>query len=498
MNVLLISPAMKNNLPPACHNEPPMGLVSIATHLSHRGHRVKVVDRLVKVTNIDKIIKEFKPDFVGITLMYVKTIADACKCSLISHKYGAKVVWGGYLATVIPELILNEDFADFVVIGEGEFVWDELLREEQDGKKYHEIKGLAYKKDAQTIINESRELSDLSELPAMDFSFINPRDYFQLYSFCKNQVHLYTSKGCPGRCAFCHNAHFNHSVHRKRPIEQVVSEVRSMVKDYGADGIYFEDEILRTNSKDIAEICEAFRNSGIDFVWGCKMRIGILTPEDFRTMHDSGCRWIFFGVESASEEMCRSIHKGINLEQVKTDISNCAAAGILPTASFIVGLPDETSEQLQKTVDMAKALKDAVIFCSFLIPYVGAEYYKILTAAEKIKPVKKLFELKAYPISNEYLKVNFSKIPSRELKVVRAYMLWWSFKTKPSVQDDSGYSLTKKAIKETFGHLSVRGVKGICSETYGVLHMGLSFGLNLFCFPGVKKKYGLKLNRNRN
>lgn len=488
---------MKNNMPPACHKEPPMGLLSIATFLTQCGHTVKVIDRLVKVRNIEREIAAFRPDFVGITLMYVKTIQDACRCSKAAKKHGAQVVWGGHLATVIPELILKESFVDFVIMGEGELTFRDLLLAFEADKRYAEIKGLAYKESGSIRVNVCRDLTNLEELPPMNFDFVNPADYFQSYSFCKKQIHLYTSKGCPGRCAFCHNPFINNSVHRQRPIEHVLEEVRILVEEHGADGIYFEDEILRTNSKDIAEICQAFRNSETRFIWGCKMRIGILTPEDFSVMYESGCRWIFFGIESASEEMCRIMHKGIRLQDVQKDISNCAEAGILPTASFIVGLPDETPAQLKQTVDMAKALRSAITFCSFLVPYVGAEYYRNLVSDNRITPVETLSELIKYPTSNEYLPNNYSAIPDRDLKVVRAYLLWWSFKVKPKSGDTTGFSLSKKAISETFGNLYVRGIRGVLSETYGVVHMAVSFAFNLFCFPRIKKKYGLTWKREK-
>jgi radical SAM superfamily enzyme YgiQ (UPF0313 family) len=128
-------------------------------------------------------------------------------------------------------------------------------------------------------------------------------------------------------------------------------------------------------------------------------------------MYQSGCRWIFFGVESASEEMCRIMHKGISLSEVQEDIENCAAAGILPTASFIVGLPDETVEQLKQTVTMAKSLTSAVTFCSFLVPYVAAEYYNKLIAKNQIVPAENLSELINYPTSNEYLPTTTPRFP---------------------------------------------------------------------------------------
>ncbi len=494
MNVLLISPAMKNY---RRTSELPMALISIATFLTQKGHHVKVIDRLVKVTNIEKIVEAFKPDFVGITLMYVKTIDDAHKCAEISHKYGAKVVYGGHLASDAPELVLKENYVDYVIMGEGEHAWQELLLAYQNGEEYADIKGLAYKKDNQIVINECREFCNLADLPPMDFSFVNPADYFQTYNYCKKQVHLYTSKGCPGRCSFCFNAHFNHSVHRKRPLAHVLIEIRSLIEEHGADSIYFEDEILRTSSKDIAEVCEALKNSGIGFVWGCKMRIGVLKPQDFITMYESGCRWIFFGVESGSDEIIRQVHKGTNLNDVKSDIDNCIRAGILPVSSFIVGLPGETCEQLKKTVALGKSLRGSIMFCTFFQPFYGAEYYNKLLSVGKINPVKNLDDIREYPILDEYLGVNYSNIPSRHLKVVRAYFLWWSFKTKSPSRDDTKYSLTKKAFRQTFGTISRLGVSGIFTETYSALRTVLSFGLNLFFFPRIKKKYQLVLDRNR-
>jgi anaerobic magnesium-protoporphyrin IX monomethyl ester cyclase len=494
VNVLLISPAMKSY---RRTSELPMALISIATFLTQKGHRVKVIDRLVKVTNIEKIVEAFKPDFVGLTLMYVKTIDDARKCAQVSRKYGAKIVYGGHLASDTPELVLNENYVDFVIMGEGEHAWQELLLAYQNGEEYSGIKGLAYKKDDRIVLNECRNFCDLADLPPMDFSFVNPPDYFQTYNYCKKQVHLYTSKGCPGRCAFCFNAHFHQSTHRKRPVEHVVEEIRCLVNEYGADGIYFEDEILRTNSKDIVEICEAFKASGINFVWGCKMRFGILKPEDYALMYESGCRWIFSGVETASKDMCSIIHKGIKLDDARTDISNCAKAGILPVTSFIVGLPDETSENLKETVQFAKSIEESVIFCGYFVLFYGSEFYEKFLAEGKITPAKKLDDLNEYPIIDDYFKVNYSKTPTRDLKVIRAYLLWWSFKTSPPSKDDSEYSLMKKAFTESFKTVSRMGLIGFFAEVYSAFFVAVSFGFNLFCFPRIKKKYGLTLNRTQ-
>lgn len=492
MRVLLISPAMKNY---RRISEIPLALVSIATYLTRCGHTVKVVDRLVKVKSIEKTIESFQPDFVGITLMYVKSIDDAVHCSKVAQRFGAKVVWGGHLASDAPEIVLKERCVDFVIMGEGEHAWDELLRAHHTGERYSFIKGLAYKEDCRILINDCREFCDLADLPELDFRFIHPPDYFQTYHYCRKQLHIYTSKGCPGRCAFCFNPHFNKSVHRKRPLEHVLNEIRSLVNNYGADGIYFQDEILRTNSNDIAEICEALRSTNLDFVWGCKMRIGVLTKEDFEIMYNSGCRWIFFGVETASPEMCSSIHKGISVEQVYIDIANCANAGILPVSSFIVGLPDETPDQLIQTVALAKALPASLAFCAYFVLWYGSEYYTRLVENKTIRPAQTLDDLKEYPIIDDYFKANYSKIPTRDLKVVRAHFFWWSFRTKTPSEDTSKHSLTKKAFAEYFGTISRLGFLGFLTEAYSAMFTAVSFGINLFCFPGIKRRYGLTLKR---
>ena len=494
MNVLLISPAMKNY---RRTSELPMALISIATFLTQHNHNVKVIDRLVKATNIEKIAEAFKPDFVGITLMYSKTIEDARKCAQVCRNHGAKIVYGGHLASNAPELVLQENYVDFVIMGEGEHAWQEVLLAYQNGEDYSRIKGLAYKQKGQTIINECREFCNLADVPPLDFSFVRPSDYFQTYNYCKKQVHLYSSKGCPARCAFCYNAHFHHSVHRTRPVEHVIEEIRSLINVYGADGIYFEDEILRTNPKDVAEFCAEMKNSGINFVWGCKMRIGILKAEDYVQMYESGCRWIFFGVETASKDMCSIIHKGIRLDDARKDISNCAKAGILPVSSFIVGLPDETSENVYETAQFAKSLKESVIFCGYFVLFYGTEFYNKLLAEGRIPPVKKLDDMIEYPIIDDYFKVNYSKTPTRDLKVVRAYLLWWSFITPAPSKDDTGYSLMKKAFVESFRTVSRRGLLGLVAEIYSAMFVSVSFGFNLLCFPRIKKKYGLKLNRTQ-
>ena len=252
MKVLFINPSV-GYYTRALSN--PLGLLSIATHIKNNGHEVKLEDRCVHKVNINKLLDSFKPDIVGVSLMSSRGLIDAEKISKAARAKGIPVVWGGQMPSLQMEQVLDLDLVDYISYGEGEETWLEMARNYDVGLSFDDIRGLAFVKNGEYIETEKRELMELSVLPKLDWNLINPCDYFQTGYGCKNQVHIYYSKGCIGNCSFCYNNQYNCSVRRQRPLDYVIEEMRLLAEKYGADGFEFTDDLMFSNRAQMLEFC---------------------------------------------------------------------------------------------------------------------------------------------------------------------------------------------------------------------------------------------------
>lgn len=488
MRVLLVNPVMKRYYKsPTC----PLGLLSIATYLNQRGYTVKIIDAVVQKVNYQKEISAFKPDIVGVSVISNKSVADAVAVSKAVRAQKIPVVWGGPLASAIPEIILQSGFVDYVIIGEGEITWDMLLEALEKHSPLETVDGLAFFRQGKTIINPDRAFADLAEFPVLDWSLVNPADYFQQMFSANRVLYLYSAKGCPAHCTFCFNKGFNRCVYRVRPFEHCLEEMAYLTTCCSMDGVHFADELWCAGKVQLAEKCEKLAGRFPGLVWGCNARIGLLEKDDFEVMARAGCRWIFFGVESGSQEIHRQIEKGIELDRVGPDIRNCANAGIVPVVSLILGFPDETPGQVRQTADLAQALPEALFDVNFYFPLPGTELCDRLISRGSYRLPETLREFSVL-LPTEKLHENFSKTPARDLKVVRAYFMWSTFLRKNRAAGQGRHPLAVKAVKDAW--------KGIAGHRFGNALIAAAYDAQTFLgilfnrvfFLGICRQYGLR------
>lgn len=450
-----------------------------------------IYDRTTDKTSIEEITDSFKPELSGISLVSYKSISDMLEIATYLKNKSIPVVVGGPLPSVLTDMTLAYDCIDIVSIGEGEFTWGELA-DYYDGKisSLNDIKGIAFKDENRNIVyTEHRPFINLAELPALNWRLLNVPKYFQSSYGCKKMLYLYSAKGCPFSCTFCYNKDFHKSSYRKRPLGVLLDEITFLVKEYGMDGVYFADEMWCRNKNEMHEICDKLKGLNLDFVWGCQTRIGVFDEDDFRYMYDSGCRWIFFGIESGSPDMLEKINKQIKYDKIVKTFADCKKANIACIGSFIVGFPEETCEDLKKTVSLMKSLDTSLVNVNYLALIPGSEIYNRLIASGLYKEVETLEDFgKKNPLDK--LEYNYSNIPDKDIKVVRAYFMWKSF-TASDVPGTEKFSFAKKVITD-----ALKSVKtgDIISFIYSTFIAGIEFikiAYYSHFFPKVMKKYGL-------
>ncbi len=468
----------------------PLGLISIGSHLKRIGHEVKIYDRCIDAVPLKKILDDFKPDMVGISVMSSRGLKDAVKVSKISKERNICVAWGGQMPSMQPELVLENEFVDYVMIGEGEFTFEELIQVVEHKREAETVDGIAFRRNGEIIRTHYREFADLSEMPITDWSLIDVDKYSQPYLVCKKMVYLYSSKGCPCCCTFCSNACFHRSTHRKRPNEYVIEEIKYLIENHGVDGVYFSDELWCVKRSDMLDFCKRIKDNNLDFKWGVQLRIGLFDEEDFRIMYDAGCRWVLFGIETGSKEMLKTVKKNIDYGKIVPTFKYLKEIGYTTVASFIIGYPDETEEQLKDTVALLNSISASLTPVFHFTPLPGTELYDEVVAAGKFKPEKSLKQLSKV-VATESIGKNLSKVPTRDLRVIRSWYHWKSFSGKDTLTTKKPFEFAKQTILSGLHSISQKGPIYFLVNGFSAFREFIYVFWYSHMYRDIIKKYGL-------
>lgn len=434
-DVLLINSVIREFAKP---NNPPLGVMYLASVLEQAGHNVDICDlNALRQVNPDReywlehYIRHY--DFIGLSGL-ITTYAEQRRYLnfIIKHKadFGHPIlISGGGLSTSCPEFTLNNmPELDVIVLGEGEQV---LLNVIDKPHPFSNIEGIAYKDtNGDVIINKPQPLiNNLDNIPfpawhkvPMETYLLNPiwgsnaGNSSKISYVAKRSANMIVSRGCPMACGFCYHYIFGKQ-YRLRSVENVISEIKELYIKYAIDFIGFVDDNTTADRKWTIKFCRAMANLGLPIKWGCSARVNQVDPQLLLLMKESGCEWIGFGVESASPEILIRMNKKTMPEQASKAIKMVRDAGIWANATFIAGYTGETRETLAMT---AKFMKDNDCLNSifYATPYPGTQLYK-----ESLPKI-----LAKYGSENAYIKsladatdfrINLTDMPDEELIELR-------------------------------------------------------------------------------
>lgn len=362
----------------AVPERPSLTFAALAAPLLQAGHEVEILDLNMAsqpTSELEKRLDEFSPDYVGITcttpLFYkVKHIASVVK----RHNANAIVVTGGPHPSSLPGSTLADSDLDLVCVGEGDFTMAQVV----SGADWSSIKGIWYKKDGKIIANPAREyIADLDQLPFPDWSLCNLKKYKTPRLSCRrNPVGtMETSRGCVFGCTYCNKNIFGRTFRVKSP-QRVVDEMEYMLS-IGFHEIHIMDDGFTIDLGRAKQICDLIKERGLIFPWNLHngIRVDRVDREFLEKARDAGCYGITFGVESGDQTLLDNIDKGTTLEQARKVFKWTKEVGIETLAYFMIGLPGETEETMQKTIDFAKELDPDYTKVSILLPLPGTPLY---------------------------------------------------------------------------------------------------------------------------
>jgi radical SAM superfamily enzyme YgiQ (UPF0313 family) len=366
----------------------PLGLTYIAAVLEKEGHTIKIIDMNEKKLNDDDLRANLKEDVdvVGITGMITEykkilKIIDIAKAEFPDRT----VMLGGPLATTLPQQLLEQSKADFIVMGEGENTTPILIHAIEQGSALAEIGGIAYKMGERVVINEpvipvdnldtiplpARHLLDMSKYIRNHFESFG----WEIEGFDKiRNTNLISSRGCPYDCTFCFKDMWGYKW-RGRSAENIIAEMKLLNEKYKVNCFFFNDDTFVLDKKRVFKFASLLKKSGLDVVWYCNGRVNLMQKDMLKAMHDAGCIGIAYGIESGNQSILDLMKKNITIEQTKSVVKWTKEIGINAAGYFMIGMLGETKETIMDTINFAKELDLDFYGFSITTPLPGTELY---------------------------------------------------------------------------------------------------------------------------
>jgi len=360
----------------------PLGIAYLAAFLEKEGHNVRVYDELPHAKTFKSQLEEFKPDVVAVSCM-TATFGRAESLAKETKEYNSQipVVFGGIHPTSAPQETLANEFVDFITIGEGELTFAELLRKIESGEKdFSGILGLAYKKDGQVQINPRRELiKDLDSIPFPARHLFDMKYYAQRWNWPRGHwlktANLMSSRGCPYSCTYCASKVMFGMTFRAQSVKRTVDEVEHLVKDYGFECMAFSDDTFAIDKKRAIEIAREMKRRIPNILFRVQLRANTCDEDLIIELKKAGCIQVDIGVESGSEKVLKIIDKKVTIEQIKNAFAVVKKYGIGSSATFIIGIPGETQEDINMSEALAKEIDSDYTQFFILTPYPGTPIY---------------------------------------------------------------------------------------------------------------------------
>lgn len=387
MRVLLLIPPEETYIEASAHHNidrqreprPKLGVLYVGAFL--KAHRPETELRIldcpsegIDTFGCESFVRNFRPHLVGITALSF-TYFDALKASRMIKGIdpSIKVCMGGIHTTLYPEETLMQESVDYVVIGEGELTFSELLSCVEKNETLHTVKGLGFRRDSSIIVNEPRDLTDsnLDNLPFPNYDLVNYKRYSHVLGVGDITLSIQTSRGCPFKCAFCSH---RRTRYRYRSAESVTKEMEHLVKR-GIRSFFFVDDNFTLQRDRVINICKAITKKKWDIDFKVSSRIDTLDEEMMEYLKQAGCSRISLGVESSHQKHLDYLDKDVSAEQAISTIEGAHRVGLPIFAYMMIGFPGQTWEEMLEEVRFLKRLKVEYASFSLLSLYPKTELY---------------------------------------------------------------------------------------------------------------------------
>jgi radical SAM superfamily enzyme YgiQ (UPF0313 family) len=288
---------------------------------------------------------------------------------------------GSHVTYFDRETIAENPAVDAVIRGEFEYTAADLARALDAGADLSGVPGLTYRDaDGDPARNDDRLLFEpLDDMPFPARHIVRGEGYRAGIYSGGNPTAMVSSRGCPYRCTFClwPDVLYGHKF-RARSAENVVDEMEQAARTYGHDEVYFDDDTFTIDRQRVLDITRLIRERGLEqeMEWIAQCRVDTVDREMLEAMKAANCGYILYGVESGSPQMLKKMRKGITLDKIRHAFKLTHEVGIKTQAFFLFGIPGETQETINETIDFAKELNASSTQFAVAIPHPGTALYE--------------------------------------------------------------------------------------------------------------------------
>lgn len=429
----------------------PMGLLYAASYAHREGRKVTIIDQRLECWK-PRLKASLKGAlFFGTTCMTGPQISHALEGAAMAKETGVPVVFGGIHPTILPEQTLKSGLVDVVVRGEGDLAVMELADAMERNRGLAGIAGLSYKSKGRTVHNRDRPFLRGEEVLLPPYELLRMGDYRSVSFHGERSYSIVSSRGCPFRCAFCYNSVCNAGSWRPFPLKAVMENARSLIDDYGAKTLYFEDDNICVDSARFESIVGGLtkeRGVGLAFQ-GIRMDVlSKFRPETFRLMDRASELSLDMGIESSSPRVLAMVDKSLGLAAVKAALGKLERHDFTCKFNFIVGLPDESMREVREDVrfglELNRRHKNSYSLFNIYTPYPGT---KLFAAAVRggFHPPESLEEWSRFS-QLAWLTPGNGWLAAKEISFLKDVSFLSMF-AKPSIQLKASNAISKAAIR---------------------------------------------------
>ncbi|MBI4668028.1 MAG: cobalamin B12-binding domain-containing protein [Elusimicrobia bacterium] len=358
------------------HAMPPLSLLSLASYMEEHGYKVQVLDVHVErllIPEIQEAVRRANPKWVGLTVLTATSVSAHKIARLVKEACPAsRVVFGGIHAEAVPEETLANSAVDFLVRGDGEETFLQLL----ESSDYRSVPGISYRDGVQIVHNPPAKVEmDLNKYKRPAYHLVPMHLYYPGVGSYKRlpAINYMMTRGCPGKCTFCNSAN---TTLRTRGAELVVEDIKYLYQTYGIHEVEFFDDTFTVIKNNVMRFCELMKEAKLDVVWTAYARADCFSEELGRVMKEAGCHQVLLGVESGNAHILELLRKPIAFNRIKQAVRTAHQCGLDVRASYVVGNVGETLETLEETFRFAIELNTELAYFHICTPYPGTQLFR--------------------------------------------------------------------------------------------------------------------------
>ena len=361
---------------------PSLNLASLAANVDKGLAEIKIADLIVKDRNpqkhLLKELEEYKPDVVGFTAMSFQ-YQTALKLAKLTRNHSENIisVIGGYHVTADSENIIESgdmNYFDFLINGEGEVPFNELMKALNNGHDFSKVPGISYRKDGKSYHNSRPALLKPEELNIPDRNARIYKKGFHIMGMPSDVIE--TSRGCVFDCNFCSIRNMYGKSFRKYSIDRVLTDIENS-KQWGAESIFIADDNITLDGRRYMKLCNEIEKAKFNMTFAVQASVSGFkkTPGLAEAVARSGTKIIFLGIENASDDALTFMHKSNQLKSSDTVevVKELKKYGVLIVGGFIFGYPDDTRETMLNNFRYAKKIGVDIQLFNILTPHLKTE-----------------------------------------------------------------------------------------------------------------------------